>query len=62
MQGATLMVVDMQGKVWTREALMHQEGVSSLELNTSGLPNGLYNLVIFTGSERVTKKVVVMHP
>jgi hypothetical protein len=62
MKGATLMVVDMQGKVWTREALMHQDGVSALELNTAQLPNGLYNLVIFSGSERVTKKVVVMHP
>ena len=62
MKGATLMVVDMQGKVWTREALIHQDGVRELELNTAQLPSGLYNLVIFSGSERVSKKVVVMHP
>jgi len=62
MKGATLIVVDMQGKVWTREALIHQDGVRELELNTAQLPSGLYNLVIFSGSERVSKKVVVMHP
>ena len=62
MNGASLMVVDMQGKIWRNESLSYEEGRDEMELNTSQLPNGLYNLVIFTGSEKVSKRVMILHP
>ena len=62
MNGASLMLVDMQGKVWKNESLSYQEGRDEMELNTNQLPNGLYNLVIYTGSEKVSKRVMILHP
>jgi hypothetical protein len=52
----------MQGKIWKNESLSYQEGRDEMELNTNQLPNGLYNLVIYTGSEKVSKRVMILHP
>ena len=62
MNGSSLLMVDMQGKVWKNEVLNYQEGQEQIELNTSVLPSGLYNLVIFSGQEKVSRKVMILHP
>jgi hypothetical protein len=58
--GSTLMVVDMQGKVWKQEVLGMD--TQDMELNTAALPNGLYNVVIYSGNERMTKRIMILHP
>jgi len=53
----------MQGKVWMNEAISAEDSNrETLEMNTNNLPNGLYNMVIFSGNERVSKKIVILHP
>ena len=63
MNGASVLLVDMQGKVWMNEAISAEDSNrETLEMNTNNLPNGLYNMVIFSGNERVSKKIVILHP
>jgi hypothetical protein len=63
MNGASVLLVDMQGKIWMKEAISENDSNrETLEMNTNNLPNGLYNMVIFSGSERVSKKIVILHP
>jgi hypothetical protein len=62
-EGATVVLVDMQGKTWVREPLTSQNNdLEKAELNVENLPNGLYNLIIFAQDVKVSKKVQILHP
>jgi hypothetical protein len=60
---ATLMLVDMQGRTWKKESLSSPNNdLEIAELNVENLPNGLYNVIIFSNNSKVSKKVLVLHP
>ena len=62
-EGATVMMVDMKGKTWKKEALTSpNKDLEKAELSVDNLPNGLYNVIIFSGDSKISKKVLVLHP
>lgn len=62
-EGAEVMLVDMQGKTWIQQTLKKQNNdLENAELGVENLPNGLYNLIIFSQNVRVSKKLVILHP
>ncbi|HOY94978.1 MAG TPA: GEVED domain-containing protein [Catalimonadaceae bacterium] len=62
-EGATVMMVDMKGKTWKKEALTSPNNdLEKAELSVDNLPNGLYNVIIFSGDSKISKKVLVLHP
>lgn len=62
-EGATVMMVDMKGKTWKKEALISPNNdLEKAELSVDNLPNGLYNVIIFSGDSKISKKVLVLHP
>jgi hypothetical protein len=62
-ENAAIMMVDMKGKVWTPGILNNSSsGQDNVELKVNDLPNGLYNLIIVSGKERISRKVIILHP
>ena len=62
-ENSTILLVDMQGKTWKNELLSHPNNdLEKAELKVDNLPNGLYNLIIFLGNNKVSKKVLILHP
>ena len=62
-QNSTIMLVDMQGKTWKNETLSTPNNeLEKAEIRVDNLPNGLYNLIIFSGDSKMSKKVVILHP
>jgi GEVED domain/Pregnancy-associated plasma protein-A/Fibronectin type III domain/Secretion system C-terminal sorting domain len=61
--GATVVMVDMKGKTWKKEVLTSPNNdLEKAELSIDYLPNGLYNVIIFSGDSKISKKVLVLHP
>ena len=62
-ENATVLVVDMQGKTWKNEILTSPNNdLERAELKVENLPNGLYNLIIFSEKSKISKKVLILHP
>jgi len=60
---AKVILVDMQGKTWKNEVLTSPNNdLEKAELSVENLPNGLYNLIIFSKEFKISKKVIVLHP
>ena len=63
LKDATFQMIDMQGKSWKKELITVQNNdLEKAELNVENLPNGLYNLLIFSGDAKISKKILVLHP
>jgi len=63
LKNASFQLIDMQGKSWKRESTTIQNNdLENVELNVENLPNGLYNLLIFSGDAKISKKILVLHP
>ena len=61
--GTKIMMVDAQGRTWVNQTLTAPANeLEKAEVNVENLPNGLYNLIITTGTGTVTKKLLVLHP
>jgi hypothetical protein len=62
-EGATIMMVDVKGKTWKKEVFSSPNNdLEKAELSVDNLPNGLYNVIIFSGESKISKKVLVLHP
>jgi hypothetical protein len=62
-ENATLLMVDMQGKTWKNEILSSPNNdLEKAELKVDNLPNGLYNIIIFSEKSRISKKILILHP
>jgi hypothetical protein len=62
-ENATILMVDMQGKTWKNEVLSSPNNdLEKTEIKVDNLPNGLYNLIIFSENSKISKKVLILHP
>jgi hypothetical protein len=62
-ENATVLMVDMQGKTWKNEILSSPNNdLEKAELKVDNLPNGLYNIIIFSEKSKISKKVLILHP